>query len=99
MSRRLFAHPTNPLDHYLFEINRVPLLTADAEQRLARLYREQHDTQAAHALVTANLRFVVKIANEYRFYGVKMADLIQEGNLGLMKAVQKFDPDKRIQVL
>ena len=57
------------------------------------------DTRAAHRLVTANLRFVVKVAYEYRSYGFKMADLIQEGNIGLMKAVQKFDPDKGIRLI
>ncbi len=87
------------LELYLAEINRFPLLAPDEEKRLAREYLEQHDTRAAHALVTANLRFVVKVAYEYRSYGFKMADLVQEGNIGLMKAVQKFDPDKEIRLI
>jgi len=84
---------------YLAEINKYPLLTVDEEQRLARLYAKSQDLDAAHKLVTSNLRFVVKVSYEYRSYGIKMADLIQEGNIGLMKAVQKFDPDKGIRLI
>ncbi len=87
------------LEVYLSEINQFALLTVDDEQGLAREYRRKGDTRAAHRLVTANLRFVVKVAYEYRSYGFKMADLIQEGNIGLMKAVQKFDPDKGIRLI
>jgi RNA polymerase sigma-32 factor len=87
------------LEVYLSEINRFPLLKVDEEQSLARAYLEQGETRAAHRLVTANLRFVVKVAFEYRSYGFKMADLIQEGNIGLMKAVQKFDPEKGIRLI
>ncbi len=86
------------LDIYLAEINQYALLPVEEEQRLARLHRDG-DTRAAHALVTANLRFVVKVAYEYRSYGFRMADLIQEGNIGLMRAVQKFDPDKQIRLI
>src|SRR4030088_2257584 len=88
---------TGSLAMYLAEINKYPLLTVDQEQRLARLYAKNADLDAAHKLVTSNLRFVVKGAFEYRSYGIKMADLIQEGNIGLMKAVQKFDADKGIR--
>ncbi|HEY0839452.1 MAG TPA: RNA polymerase sigma factor RpoH [Vulgatibacter sp.] len=84
---------------YLSEINQYPLLTQDEEQALARKYRKENDEKAASRLVTANLRFVVKVSYEYRSYGIKMADLIQEGNIGLMKAVQKFDPDKGIRLI
>src|SRR5687767_1073572 len=84
---------------YLSEINQFPLLTQPEEQRLARLFRDGGDFKAGHTLVTSNLRFVVKISYEYRSYGIKMADLIQEGNIGLMKAVQKFDPDKGIRLI
>ena len=86
------------LPMYLSEINRYPLLTAEEEQALARRY-QKGDLQAGHRLVTANLRFVVKVSYEYRSYGIRMADLIQEGNIGLMKAVQKFDPDKGIRLI
>ena len=95
---------TNPvsitsLDLYLAEINRFPLLSAQEEQELAREYQRDGDTRSAHRLVTANLRFVVKVAHEYRSYGFRMADLVQEGNIGLMKAVQKFDPGKGIRLI
>jgi RNA polymerase sigma-32 factor len=95
------THPTtaSSLELYLSEINKFPLLTVDEEQRLARIFTAERDTRAAHRLVTANLRFVVKVAYEYRSYGFRMADLIQEGNIGLMKAVQKFDPDKGIRLI
>jgi RNA polymerase sigma-32 factor len=90
---------TSSLEVYLSEINKFPLLSAEEEQRLAREFAANRDTRAAHRLVTANLRFVVKVAYEYRSYGFRMADLIQEGNIGLMKAVQKFDPDKGIRLI
>jgi RNA polymerase sigma-32 factor len=90
---------SSTLDQYLREINRVPLLTVDEERRLARQFRDGNDKRAGHRLVEANLRFVVKVAFEYRSYGLRMADLIQEGNIGLMKAVQKFDPDKEIRLI
>ncbi len=99
MKRQSIPSSTSSLELYLSEINQFQLLTVDEEQRLARLYRKKGDTRAAHRLVTANLRFVVKVAYEYRSYGFKMADLIQEGNIGLMKAVQKFDPDKGIRLI
>jgi RNA polymerase sigma-32 factor len=86
------------LSIYLSEINRHPLLTQPEEQKLARRFRKG-DLQSGHRLVTANLRFVVKVAYEYRSYGLRMPDLIQEGNIGLMKAVQKFDPDKGIRLI
>ena len=90
---------SSTLDQYLREINRVALLTVEEERRLAREFRDQGDKRAGHRLVEANLRFVVKVAFEYRSYGLRMADLIQEGNIGLMKAVQKFDPDKEIRLI
>ncbi|MFP2926534.1 RNA polymerase factor sigma-32 [Pyxidicoccus sp. 3LG] len=92
-----FASPDS-LSTYLSEINRYPLLTQPQEQELSRRFRAG-DLAAGHHLVTANLRFVVKVAYEYRSYGLKMSDLIQEANIGLMKAVQKFDPDKGIRLI
>jgi RNA polymerase sigma-32 factor len=86
------------LSTYLSEISQYPLLTQPEEQALARRFRSG-DLVAGHRLVTANLRFVVKVAYEYRSYGLKMSDLIQEANIGLMKAVQKFDPDKGIRLI
>src|SRR5215467_8916695 len=93
-------HSVTPgsLSLYLTEINRYSLLKVEEEQKLARRFKKG-DLQAGHRLVTANLRFVVKVAYEYRSYGIKMSDLIQEGNIGLMKAVQKFDPDKKIRLI
>ena len=98
---RLSSVPSSSgsLAMYLSEINQFPLLVVEEEQRLARLFVKKGDMDAAHTLVTANLRFVVKVSYEYRSYGIKMADLIQEGNIGLMKAVQKFDPDKCIRLI
>jgi RNA polymerase sigma-32 factor len=90
---------TSALARYLRDINRVALLTLPEEQRLAREFRDHGDKRAGHRLVEANLRFVVKIAFEYRWYGLPVADLIQEGNVGLMKGVQKFDPDKQIRLI
>ena len=92
-----FSSPDS-LSTYLSEISQYPLLTQPEEQALARRFR-QGDLAAGHHLVTSNLRFVVKVAYEYRSYGIKMSDLIQEGNIGLMKAVQKFDPDKGIRLI
>ncbi len=89
---------SDSLSTYLSEISKYPLLTQQQEQELARRFREG-DYQAGHQLVTANLRFAVKVSYEYRSYGIKVSDLIQEANIGLMKAVQKFDPDKGIRLI
>lgn len=86
-------------EHYMKQVNRFDLLTPEQETDLARRYRDQGDLQAAEQLVTGNLRFVVKVANEYRRYGCKMLDLIQEGNIGLMLAVKKFDPERGIRLI
>ena len=87
------------LSRYLAEIRKFPLLTAEEEQLCAIRFYEDKDLESAHRLITANLRFVVKIAGEYRSYGLKMLDLIQEGNVGLMMAVRKFDPYKGIRLI
>jgi len=84
----------NSLETYLVQINQFPLLTPEQEFDLAVRYRKHNDISAAHELITSNLRFVVKVALEYKSYGVKLLDLIQEGNIGLMMAVKKFDPYK-----
>jgi RNA polymerase sigma-32 factor len=91
--------PADSLTLYLSEINRFPLLTADEEMDLACRFRNEGDLQAAQKLVTSNLRFVVKVAGEYRSYGMKMLDLVQEGNIGLMMAVRKFDPTKGVRLI
>ena len=87
------------LDRYMSEINRLPLLSRDQETTLARRWRDHQDIDAAHQLTCAHLRFVVKIANEYRSYGMRLLDLIQEGNIGLMLAVKKFDPERGIRLI
>jgi RNA polymerase sigma-32 factor len=92
-----FSSPDS-LSTYLSEISQYALLSQPEEQALARRFRAG-DLAAGHQLVTSNLRFVVKVAYEYRSYGFKMSDLIQEANIGLMKAVQKFDPDKGIRLI
>ncbi len=84
----------NSLETYLVQINQFPLLTPKEEFDLAVRYRKHNDIAAAHKLITSNLRFVVKVALEYKSYGVKLLDLIQEGNIGLMMAVKKFNPHK-----
>ena len=84
----------NSLESYLVQINLFPLLTPEEEFKLAVKYRKHNDIEAAQQLITANLRFVVKVAFEYKSYGVKLLDLIQEGNIGLMMAVKKFNPYK-----
>ncbi len=81
-------------ESYLGEINQFPLLTSEEEFRLAARYRKYNDREAAHKLITSNLRFVVKVAFEYKTYGIKLLDLIQEGNIGLIMAVKKFNPYK-----
>jgi RNA polymerase sigma-32 factor len=87
------------MSRYLAEIRRFPLLSAEDERQLAIRFYEEKDLEAAHRLITANLRFVVKVAGEYRSYGLKMLDLIQEGNVGLMMAVRKFNPYKGIRLI
>jgi RNA polymerase sigma-32 factor len=84
----------NSLEIYLLQINQFPLLTKEEEYNLAEKYRKYNDIEAAQKLITSNLRFVVKIAFEYKSYKVKLQDLIQEGNIGLMMAVKKFNPYK-----
>ena len=79
---------------YLRQVWKFPMLSVDEEYMLARRYHEHDDTDAAHKLVTSHLRLVAKIAFGYRGYGLPMADLVAEGNTGLMRAVQKFDPER-----
>jgi RNA polymerase sigma-32 factor len=87
------------LDLYISEINHFPLLTAEDEFKFAVRLKKHNDMEAAEKLVVSNLRFVVKIAHEYRNYGFKLADLIQEGNIGLIHAVKKFDPYKGYRLI
>ena len=79
---------------YLQEIKRFPILSAEEEYMLAKRFKEEGDTKAAHKLVTSHLRLVAKIAMGYRGYGLPVTDLISEGNVGIMQAVKKFDPER-----
>jgi len=87
------------LDTYVDEIRRVPLLSREEERELARRFAEDGDKEAGRRLVESNLRFVVKMAHSYKHYNVKLVDLIQEGNIGLMKAVQKFQPERGYRLI
>ena len=89
-----FASSDRSLDRYVADINRYPLLSREEEMELARQYQATGSQALANRLVVSNLRFVVKTAHEYRGYGLKLLDLVQEGNIGLMIAVKKFDPAK-----
>ncbi|MDX1433079.1 MAG: RNA polymerase factor sigma-32, partial [Gammaproteobacteria bacterium] len=86
------ALPVGSLEAYRQAVNSMPLLSAEEEKALAERYRQHEDLDAAWQLVTSHLRFVVRIARGYNGYGLAEADLIQEGNIGLMKAVKRFDP-------
>ena len=86
--------PDNNLGRYLDHIKKFPMLEAGEEYLLAKDWLEKQDTKAAHKLVTSHLRLVAKIAMGYRGYGLPIADLIAEGNIGMMHAVKKFDPEK-----
>lgn len=87
------------LSLYLAEIRKFQVLSEEEEHRHAVKFFEEKDLESAHTLITANLRFVVKVAAEYRHYGLKMLDLIQEGNIGLMLAVRKYNPYKGIRLI
>ncbi|MGH7033197.1 MAG: sigma-70 family RNA polymerase sigma factor, partial [Stellaceae bacterium] len=82
------------LARYLQEIRKFPMLAADEEYMLAKRWREHEDPEAAHRLVTSHLRLVAKIAMGYRGYGLPISEVISEGNVGLMQAVKRFEPEK-----
>ncbi|QKK03330.1 MAG: RNA polymerase sigma factor RpoH [Pseudomonadota bacterium] len=90
---------TGSLDAYIQEVNRIPVLSLEQEQSLARRYRDEDDLDAARQLVMSHLRFVVHVARGYSGYGLQLGDLIQEGNIGLMKAVKRFDPDQGVRLV
>jgi RNA polymerase sigma-32 factor len=87
------------LDAYISAVNRLPMLTAERETDLARRFRETQDLDAARDLVMSHLRLVVSVARQYLGYGLPHADLIQEGNIGLMKAVKRFDPERGVRLV
>ena|SRR3990167_3243616 len=103
MSTRLALIPNNiPIDSlssYIAQVNTIPLLTEQEEHDLAVKYHEKQDPEAARQLILPHLRFVVKIAKKYAGYGLSESDLIQEGNIGLMKAVKRFDPYQGVRLV
>lgn len=91
--------PAGSLEGYVQAVNRVPLLTQEEEVRLARRFRHDDDLDAARRLVMSHLRVVVSIARGYTGYGLPQSDLIQEGNIGLMKAVKRYDPERGVRLV
>ncbi len=103
MSGATLAFPTpaslGSLDHYIQAVNRFPLLTAEQEVELGRRLQRDDDVDAARQLVLSHLRLVVSVSRNYLGYGLPQADLIQEGNVGLMKAVRRFDPERGVRLV
>src|SRR5206468_9098063 len=91
--------PTGSLEAYVQTVNRFPILSAEEERALAQRFRAEGDLEAAQELVLSHLRLVVSIARGYLGYGLPHADLIQEGNIGLMKAVKRFDPNQGVRLV
>ncbi|MEE4246908.1 MAG: RNA polymerase sigma factor RpoH [Kangiellaceae bacterium] len=91
--------PQGNIEAYMHAVNAIPVLSADDEKELARRFRDNEDLEAARQLVVSHLRFVVHIARSYNGYGLQQADLIQEGNVGLMKAVKRFDPSVGVRLI
>jgi len=98
-SHLLVPAGTGSLDAYIQEVNKIPVLTLEEEQDLARRYRDDGELEAARRMVLAHLRFVVHVAKGYTGYGLPLGDLVQEGNIGLMKAVKRFDPDRGVRLV
>ncbi len=103
MTSTTLAFPTpaslGSLDHYIQAVNRFPLLTQEQETALGRRLREHDDLDSARQLVLSHLRLVVSVSRNYVGYGLPQADLIQEGNVGLMKAVRRFDPERGVRLV
>jgi RNA polymerase sigma-32 factor len=103
MATTTLAFPTpaslGSIDHYIQSVNRFPLLTAEQEVEFGRRLRDHNDLDAARQLVLSHLRLVVAVSRKYVGYGLPQADLIQEGNIGLMKAVRRFDPERGVRLV
>ena len=103
MTGTTLAFPTpaslGSLDHYIQAVNRFPLLTAEQETEFGRRWKANEDIEAARQLVLSHLRLVVAVSRNYMGYGLPQADLIQEGNVGLMKAVRRFDPERGVRLV
>ena len=93
------AFPTGSIEAYIHAVNEIPMISAEEEQALARRLLENNDLDAARQLVMSHLRFVVRVARGYRGYGLPQSDLIQEGNIGLMKAVKRFNPELGVRLV
>jgi RNA polymerase sigma-32 factor len=96
---RTLPVPVGNLESYIHAIHSIPVLNADEERDLAERLKHQGDLEAARQLILHNLRFVVKVARGYNGYGLPLGDLVQEGNVGLMKAVKRFDPDMNVRLI
>src|SRR5499427_7381196 len=103
MTSTTLAFPTpaslGSIDHYIQAVNRFPLLTAEQEVDLGRRLRDDNDLDAARQLVLSHLRLVAAVSRNYLGYGLPQSDLIQEGNIGLMKAVRRFDPERGVRLV
>jgi RNA polymerase sigma-32 factor len=95
----MLAGPLGSLDHYIHAASTIPVLSAEEEHELAVRFRQTNDLDAAKRLVLSHLRFVIHVARGYAGYGLALGDLIQEGNVGLMKAVKRFDPDVGVRLV
>ncbi|MDH5377273.1 MAG: RNA polymerase sigma factor RpoH [Gammaproteobacteria bacterium] len=93
------AVPQGSLEAYIHSANQIPVLSAEEERELAVRYRSDEDLEAARQLILSHLRFVIQIARGYKGYGLQLGDLIQEGNIGLMKAVKRFDPEHDVRLV
>jgi RNA polymerase sigma-32 factor len=91
--------PVSSIEAYVHAVNAVPMLTQERETELGRRLKDQNDLTAARDLVMSHLRLVVSVARNYMGYGLPQADLIQEGNVGLMKAVRRFDPERGVRLV
>ncbi len=98
-SSLVLSGPVGSLEAYISQVSAIPMLDRDEERALARRFHEHQDLEAARELVVSHLRFVVHIARGYMGYGLPVGDLIQEGNVGLMKAVKRFDPDMGVRLV
>jgi len=99
LNRDLVLSPEGGVETYLQAVRRIPILSAEDERSLARRFRSEGDVDAARELVLSHLRFVAHVARGYRGYGLPFGDLIQEGNIGLMKAVKRFDPEVGVRLI
>lgn len=91
--------PIGSLDAYIYRVNQIPMLTAEQEHEFAQRLKQDGDVESARQLVLAHLRYVVRVARGYLGYGLPLGDLIQEGNVGLMKAVKRFDPSMGVRLV